>query len=364
MSSWPQTLLIRPDGSVVLPDLTDTLAVTATALGATPPQPADGLLGPPRWVAAGQVALPAPADLDGLPEPLLWRWHARGAALFRRGQRGRGEVAWTAVKRALAARLWGPTCRLCARRCAVDRRHGELGWCGLGTALASDPPQRWWGEEAELGRPGVALPLAGCGLRCAWCYRPDLWDARQRPPTDRTALAAALDAASDARHLHLAGGNPDEQLPAILDLLATLRVARPLVWNTHSHATPAVLALLEGVVDAYVADLKFGPGPCAARLAGSTDYWTHATAAIRALARQDALLIVRHVALPGHAACCLEPVARFLAEVPGVRARMLGQYEPWHRTVGEATLGRRLNAGELAALERWQDALGRQGRQR
>ena len=158
-----------------------------------------------------------------------------------------------------------------------------------------------------------------------------------------------IDAADDAAHVHWLGGDPDESLPGILAVHLAARVDRPVVWNTHSYLTPAQTRLLAGFVDGFVADLKFGPGPCAGELAGAADYWPVATAALRRLARGDGHLIVRHVVLPGHLACCTAPVIAWLQqELPGVRVNLLTQYEPWGRARDDPRLGRRLSAAELA----------------
>jgi uncharacterized Fe-S radical SAM superfamily protein PflX len=89
-------------------------------------------------------------------------------------------------------------------------------------------------------------------------------------------------------------------------------------------------------------------------VAGVRGYWPAATAALRRLAGYDLRLIVRHVALPGHLACCAEPAARWArAHLPRARVRVLEQYEPWGAARDDPALARRLNAAErrhVAAL--------------
>lgn len=331
------SLLLRPDGSVVLPDLTDDLAALAGALDVAPVAlPCE--LGPARLRRAHAITVEAD------DESALWAAHAAGAERYRHGQTGGAGVPWLSVKQRLAESLLGPACQLCARGCAVDRRRGERGLCGLGADWRTMPPARLWGEEPELGAPGLAWASYGCGLRCRFCYRPDNLrvPAASAPPAAPTATAV---------HQHFLGGNPDESLPGILAYLAAQEDPLPVVWNTHSYLTLAQAALLEGVVDAFVADLKFGPGPCGAELAGVPGYWPAATAALALLARSDAHLLVRHVALPGHLECCARPVARWVrAHLPLARLVLLDQYEPYHEARRLPGLNRRLNDVERAAL--------------
>jgi putative pyruvate formate lyase activating enzyme len=341
------TLVLTPDGTLIVPDQTDALRALAAELGAPPAPPLPSRLGPPRLLRTRAISLPLAAPPADLPTAILWRWHARGAGLFRARRKGcgagRGEVSWLAVKQELARRLLGPVCGLCARGCAADRRAGESGFCGLGDTWRPAAVTRLWGEEAELGRPGLALAARGCGLRCAFCYRPEYWPAQPaiEPPQPLPP----------AEHWHFLGGNPDESLPGILDWLAPQEEPRPVVWNTHAYLRPAGTALLEGLADAVVADLKFGPGDCAQRLAGVTGYWPAATRALATLARFELRLIVRHVALPGHLECCAQPAAAWArAHLPAARVRVLPQYEPFGAARRGPELGRRLSSAELAAV--------------
>jgi putative pyruvate formate lyase activating enzyme len=347
--SEQHTLVLTADGQLIVPDLADGLLPMAAALGAVDAGPLPSRLGVPRLIATRALRLPV-GDPESLPERELWRWHGRGVRALREAENAGWKPApqqdgasLLDLKIEVATRLLGSPCRLCARRCGVDRRRGERGLCGLDDTLRLGPATRLWGEEAELGRPGVALPVLGCGLRCVFCYRREYLD----PATAWTSRAVP----DGGTHLHFLGGNPDESLPGVLRLLASEEDPRPIVWNTHSYVTPGGAALLEGVVDAYVADLKFGPGECAAAIAGVRGYWPAATAALRRFARSGARLIVRHVALPGHLECCARPAAAWArAHLPRARVRVLAQYEPFGPAWQRPGLDRRLEAAEREAV--------------
>ena len=47
----------------------------------------------------------------------------------------------------------------------------------------------------------------------------------------------------------------------------------PVVWNNHSSCTPEALALLHGVVDIYVPDLKYRNNDCGYRWSGVQGYF-------------------------------------------------------------------------------------------
>ena len=64
-----------------------------------------------------------------------------------------------------------------------------------------------------------------------------------------------------ARTLQWVGGEPTIHLPAILEAMAGCTDLPPVVWKSDFHGTPAAFALLDGVVDCYLADFKFGDDP-------------------------------------------------------------------------------------------------------
>ena len=232
--------------------------------------------------------------------------------------------------RARAVRGLLGSCALCARRCGVDRLSGELGYCGLGADAHCFREILHYGVELELA-PAHAVYLAGCNMRCAFCTAED-WNARPgtAAPLDAAAMAGRVEARrrEGARTLMFVGGEPTVSLPAVLDLLARLPDVPTVVWDSNMYMTPAAMDLLTGVVDVYVADLKFGNDGCAEALADAPDY----LAVVRdnlLRAEQTASLIVRHLLLPGHFDCCFRPALDWLvASLKAPRLALKGEYMP------------------------------------
>jgi putative pyruvate formate lyase activating enzyme len=85
---------------------------------------------------------------------------------------------------------------------------------------------------------------------------------------------------------------------------------------------------MNGLIDVYLADLKCGNADCAELLLGAKDYVTVAKQNIlNACERTD--VIVRHVVLPGHRECCLNPILTWLAaETPEVKLSLRDNYVP------------------------------------
>jgi putative pyruvate formate lyase activating enzyme len=128
------------------------------------------------------------------------------------------------------------------------------------------------------------------------------------------------------------GGDPAPHIPFILAALAEWGAHRaiPAVFNSNFYLTTDALALLDGAIDIYLPDLKFGPatGPdsCGERLGGMPDYWRVVTGCIAAVHARGGRLLVRHLLMPGHLACCTRPALAWLATLPGVEVSLLSQY--------------------------------------
>jgi uncharacterized Fe-S radical SAM superfamily protein PflX len=184
-----------------------------------------------------------------------------------------------------------------------------------------------------------------------------------RPAEDAEVSPARLARALEARRREGAltasfvGGEPTMSLAGVLAALVETAADVPVVWNTNLTGTPEAHDLLEGVVDAWVADLKVGSEACGQPATGAAG----ALEVVRRnLARVDreAWTIVRHLVLPGHLECCTLPVLEWLArELPGARVNLMGQYAPTPEVAGTGW-DRRPGAAELAAARARAAALG------
>ncbi len=120
----------------------------------------------------------------------------------------------------------------------------------------------------------------------------------------------------------------------------------PVVWKSDFHGTDEAFALLEGLVDVYLADLKFGNDGCALRIAGVENYLGVVTSNLTAVA-VNGNLIVRHLLLPGHFDCCYRPIVGWLrANLPEVKFSIRDGYLPSWRADQFADLSRTLEPGE------------------
>jgi len=239
-------------------------------------------------------------------------------------------------------------CMLCEHRCGVDRTL-ENGRCHAGVMPRVFRNRVECGEE-EIINPCHLFYLSGCDLRCVFCINEiNSFDPSRghdlTPEFFREALAKGKD--RGAKTLQWVGGEPTIHLPAILRVMAGEEHLPPVVWKSDFHFTPEALALLDGVVDIFVADYKFGNDACARRLSGINNYTAILQRNLLAAAGK-ARLIVRHLLMPGHFECCWLPVARWLAEhLPEVEVSIRGGFMPRWRSKHFAELAQPLDRTTL-----------------
>lgn len=221
-------------------------------------------------------------------------------------------------------------CRLCPRDCRANRLADQRGFCGLGGQARWFREFLYSGEEAELA-PTHQVQFSGCNLRCEYCVVSE-WNEQVEAGKllDIKELAAIIRRrqAAGARTLSLLGGEPALNLPGILELLANLSPEIPVVWNSNFYFRPVVLELLDGLIDVWLPDYKCGNSLCAKELLGADDYLE--------VVRENLLrvggvehLIIRHVILPGHRECCLEPILEWIAfRLPQARVSLWSAYVP------------------------------------
>jgi putative pyruvate formate lyase activating enzyme len=245
-----------------------------------------------------------------------------------------------------AADLLRGRCRVCPRLCKVDRLEDQPGLCGIGrhAVVASHFPH--FGEEDCLrGQKGSGtIFFSGCNLRCVFCQNNEIsWrvNGEQAPPERLAQMMLELQRIG-CHNVNWV--TPEHVVPQILEALPVaveggLRL--PIVYNTSAYDSPESLALMDGIVDVYMPDLKLWTEEGARRYLAKRDYSRVASHSVKEMHRQvgDLVLdeggmarrglIVRHLLMPGMVEET-EAILRFVAEAlgPGTYVNLMAQYYP------------------------------------
>jgi putative pyruvate formate lyase activating enzyme len=256
-------------------------------------------------------------------------------------------------------------CDLCARYCHVDRRTSIRGAaCRTGTRAVVQSFGPHHGEEDCLrGWAGSGtIFFSWCNLRCVFCQNWEIaWKGEGQEITNLQLARAMLDLQNRGCHnINLVSpSHAVAQILAAVAIAAASGLRLPLVYNTGGYDSPEALALLDGVVDIYMPDMKYGDAALARKYSHVRDYVRFNQAAVREMHRQvgdlvlddDGLarrgLLVRHLVLPDGIAGT-EAVLKFLAEEisPDTYVNLMDQYRPSYRADDFPELSRPLTADE------------------
>lgn len=272
----------------------------------------------------------------------LWKAHESGLKKFRKSlslidggkvmldDMEKPEISLLDLKVELAGRILR-SCHLCERRCMVDRTAGEVGVCGARERSRMASEFMHHGEESVLV-PSYTIFFNGCTFKCVFCQN---WDISQDPDegveVSPQTLAHLIKGArrDGARNVNFVGGEPTQHLHTILAALRECETSIPTVWNSNMYCSLETMKLLFGVTDVYLTDFKWYDDNCAIKYSKVPKY-LEVVARNHRLAFADSELIIRHLVVPGHVACCTEPILKWIRNNldPMVRVNIMPQYRP------------------------------------
>ena len=266
-------------------------------------------------------------------------------------------------------------CGLCPRHCNVERKAGQRGFCGMTeeVSVARVAPH-YWEEPCVSGINGSGTVFfSGCNLRCVYCQNHKIAAgmAGQRMTVEGLSEAFLSLQEKGCHNINLV--TPSHYVPQIRRALQLAKLTIPVVYNTSSYECVQTLRQMEGVVDIYLADLKYLDRELARRYSHAADYPETAKTAIQEMVRQtggavyecvsgervenateypdDALMkrgvIVRHLLLPGQAGEA-KRVLRYLYETYGdkIAVSILNQYTPLPHVAAYPELNRKVTEEE------------------
>ncbi len=268
-------------------------------------------------------------------------------------------------------------CDLCARYCRVNRRLNTKGAvCRTGERAVVHSFGPHHGEEDPLrGRHGSGtIFFSWCNLRCVFCQN---WDishkgiGREVEPAELADMMLTLQSQGCHNINFVSPSHVVAQIIAATEIAARQGLCLPLVYNTGGYDSPEALALLDGIIDIYMPDMKYGDSKVAHKYSRIRDYIVYNQAAVKEMHRQvgDLILdendiaqrglLVRHLVLPNHLAGT-DQVLEFLARELSCNTylNLMDQYRPCYHAGDYPALDRSITPQEYRSAVQKAEQLG------
>ena len=283
-------------------------------------------------------------------------------ALHRSGElKRRADALWARMEK----------CNLCPRQCGVNRLAGETGMCRTTAELVISSHHPHFGEEPELvGRGGSGtIFFCGCPARCVFCCN---WQISQTAECPVVSVNDLADMMLNLQRIGCANINvvtPTHRSAHILralDIAAGRGLWLPLVYNTCGWERLNVLKVLDGIVDIYLPDHKWGDAAMGLKYSSLPDYPAITQQALLEMQRQVGTawpaaaglmyrgLMIRHLVMPNRVAGTRE-VLKWIAEnLPkDTYVNVMSQYFPTYKAFEYSEIARRLSRAEYAEALEW-----------
>ena len=268
------------------------------------------------------------------------------------------------------------SCTLCPRACRVDRTKGEPGYCRLPSDIVMDCALAHHGEEPPLSGTGGAgtIFLSSCNLGCVYCQNYQISHGAEGRRLTVIELARIMLNLQKSGCHNVEPVTPTPQTPLIMEALCLARalgLTVPFVYNCGGYENPDVIRILDGMVDIYLPDFKYGLEDDARMFSDAPDYPKFAIASIREMVRQvgDDLtvengiaaggMIIRHLVLPGHLENSKAALRLLKNEIStNVPISLMAQYTPVPKVRSHPLLGCRVTAAEYHEIVEFALSLG------
>jgi putative pyruvate formate lyase activating enzyme len=259
------------------------------------------------------------------------------------------------LKIELANRIF-QNCCFCERRCGVNRRK-KTGNCGVKQPGVTS-------EFLHIGEESILVPshtifFSGCTFHCVFCQN---WDISQqnvgfyvRP--SKLVETIVKKKSQGSRNVNWVGGDPTPNLSYILQTLKELDINIPQVWNSNMYCSNETMKILDGIVDVYLTDFKYGNDKCAKRLS-KVDSYIDVVKRNHLKAYENGEMIIRHLVMPNHVECCSKPIMKWISEnLTDAVVNIMAQYRPEYHAYEYEDIARHVNVDEVIEVKDYADEL-------
>ncbi|MDD6156435.1 MAG: radical SAM protein [Lachnospiraceae bacterium] len=270
-------------------------------------------------------------------------------------------------------------CILCPRRCQVNRNEGKRGVCGVDATLkVARAGLHFWEEPCISGSNGSgAVFFSGCSMHCVFCQNHEIASGEVGKEISGERLRDIFLELQDKKANNINLVTASHYLPHVIWAVEAARregLTIPIVYNTGGYEEVEMLRRLEGIVDVYLPDYKYGSEEAGRKCAKAPDYPQIAMEALTEMVRQQPKaefyerdgqtlmgrgVILRHLLLPGE----LYAARKLLREVyerfgNRIYYSIMSQYTPLPQVANDSALNQRVSESAYENLVNYATELG------
>lgn len=233
------------------------------------------------------------------------------------------------LKIEIASRIF-ENCTFCERKCKINRNI-NFGKCNVKIPLIASEFLHY-GEE-NLLVPSYTIFFSGCNFHCVFCQN---WDISQNiigEYYNPNKIKEMINYRSNqgAKNVNWVGGDPTPNILYIIKILKKIEINIPQIWNSNMYCSKETLKLLNGLIDLYLTDFKYGNDNCALRLSKIKNYYK-IVKRNHLIISENAEVLIRHLILPNHIECCTKPLLKWISEnLKDVSVNIMFQYHPSYK---------------------------------
>ncbi|MDY6853376.1 MAG: radical SAM protein [Thermodesulfobacteriota bacterium] len=255
-------------------------------------------------------------------------------------------------------------CRLCPRKCSVNRMEGEVGICKAGKELIISSAFPHFGEEPPLvGFNGSGtIFFTHCNLRCIFCQNYEISHLGKGEITTTSIMAKQMLRLQNIGCHNINFVTPTQYVPQIVASLPEAIYSGlniPLVFNCGGYESQEVIRLLDGIIDIYMPDIKFFDGEVAKKYTKAPDYPEVVKDALKQMHIQvgdlsidkDGIaktgLLIRHMIMPYELAGTSDIMKFIATEISkDSYVNIMAQYRPMYKSYEFPELSRKITSEE------------------
>ncbi|MBU1852628.1 MAG: radical SAM protein [Candidatus Omnitrophica bacterium] len=261
------------------------------------------------------------------------------------------------------------SCRLCPRKCGVNRLKDEQGFCKAGLVPMVSSFHAHFGEEPPIsGYSGSGtIFFTHCSLRCLFCQNYPISQMGEGKEVSTEELSNMMLALQKKGCHNINFVTPTHYMPQIIEAVFLARdkgLNIPLVYNCGGYESLESLEILKGIIDIYMPDMKYSDNSVAEKFSFAPDYFEVSKSAVKEMYSQvgdlkiekgiaKKGLLIRHLVLPDGLAgseAIFDFIVRELS--PDTYVNIMAQYYPCHNSFKFPELSRRITRREyLDALD-------------